>query len=357
MVEAPIRGDRLRRSVVTAAGSPAAYAFLLRVASSVDDSMRVDDATSSELASIGFLVKSAAAPRDVRFSAPLAEASPPARLPQALAVNRRIRIDDAPVDPSLAPGRVVFVTDPVRGIELPYWIDDDEERVIARMVTTGEVPRRLAPPTRLGLVSSGILHDPAITRTARRRFGRMLASARARIESPGYVVLGELLPPAFVAAMRRYFRGLVAEGHLPLGDGQVAGRYNMYNERLCVWLHDRVTALIARAVARPIKPSYTYAAAYVGGAVLDKHTDRPQCDYTLSLAIDATPDDSRDGAWPLCLESKSEKAVVKALLAPADALLFRGRRLPHFRDVLAARRTSTSVLFHFVPRGFRGALS
>ena len=251
----------------------------------------------------------------------------------------------------------MFVTDPVRGIELPYWINDEEERVIDRMLTTGEVPRRLAMPTRLGLVGSGILHDPAITQAARRRFGRMLATSRARIESPGYVVLGELLPPAFVAAMRRYFRRLIAEGHLPLGDEQVAGRYNMYNERLCVWLHDRVTTLIARAVSRPIKPSYTYAAAYVGGAVLEKHTDRPQCEYTLSLTIDATPDGSREGAWPLCLESKSEQAVVRALLAPGDALLFRGRRLPHFRDVLAAGRTSTSVLFHFVPRRFRGALS
>jgi hypothetical protein len=356
-VAAPVRGEGLRQSLVTAASMPAAHAFLMRVATSADVHVRVDPAAAAELASIGFLVLPAGAPAVVTFSVPVGAVRPPATRLGAIAVNRRVRIGEVPADDLFAPGRMALVTDPVRGIELPYWLDGEQERVVTRLLSTGDVPRRLERRMRQALIAVGILHDPDVTRVARRRFNRRMAAARARIDSPGYVVFGELLPSPFIGAVRRYIRAIIREGHLPLGDGQVEGRYAMHNERLCAWLHERLTPLIARAVPRPIKRSYAFAAAYVGGAVLGRHTDRRQCEYTLSLTVDATPSFSRDAAWPLCLASKAERAVVKVLLAPGDALLFRGRTVPHFREPLPAERTSTSLLFHFVSRGFRGPLS
>jgi hypothetical protein len=37
-------------------------------------------------------------------------------------------------------------------------------------------------------------------------------------------------------------------------------------------------------------------------------------------------------------------------------LLYRGRELPHFRDVLPAGHSSTSIFFHYVREGFAGTL-
>jgi hypothetical protein len=301
----------------------------------------------------GVLVRSSEAPRRVAFSAtlrePLHEVAP---LPQTLAVNRRVRLGDAPADGPHAPGRAAWVVDPVRGIELPYWLDAAEEDAVRRAFEHGEVPAD--PAMRQALANAGILHDPRITAAQRRRLARRMATSCARIDEPGFATLEELVPPLFAAALRRYFRAIIQEGYIRLGDGQVASRYAMHNEPLAAWLHERIAPLVARAVPRPVKPSYSYLCAYVAGAVLGRHNDRPQCEYTLSLSIDATPDAARARAWPLCLDRGED--VVRVLLAPGDALLFRGRQLVHFRDELGPGRTATSLLLHFVNEDFQDSL-
>jgi hypothetical protein len=294
-------------------------------------------------------------PRLRAFSATLHEPlHGTATSPRTLVVHRRVRIGDAPAGPPHAPGRAVWVVDPVRRVELPYWIDADEERAIERVLTDGDIPSDRV--VRQSLVNAGILHDPAATAAERRRLARRMATSRARLVSHGYMAFVDLLPAVFVAALRRYLRFLVEEGHLPLGDTQVPQRYFKHNEPLAVWLQQRIAPLVARAVSRPIKPSYNYTIAYVEGASLGRHTDREQCEYTLALAIDSTPDATREQAWPLYLESEADGGVVAVRLAPGDALLFRGRELLHFRDELGPGRTATSVLFHFVNEEFQGVL-
>ncbi len=354
-IEAAVRGKGLRCSVVPGAKFPNLHALVVQLAETEDAPLPVDDATAAELADFGVLVRRAEAPREVAFSAtlhdPLNETVVP---PRTLVVNRRVRIDDAPAGRPHARGRAAWVVDPVRGIELPYWIDAAEERAIERALTRGGIPSSRV--MRQSLVNAGILHDPEATAVARRRLARRMASSRTRLVSHGYMAFVDLLPALFVAALRRYFRAIVEEGYLPFGDGEPEARYFMHNEPLGTWLHRRIEPLVARAVSRPIKRSYSYTISYTEGAVLRLHTDRPQCEYTLSLAIDATPDAGREQAWPLCLDSKADRGVVAFRLAPGDGLLFRGRELPHFRDELGTGRTAASVLFHFVDENFQGTL-
>lgn len=354
-IEAGVDGEGVRRSVVPGAKFPSLHELLLHMAANEGAPPPVDDTTAAELAAVGVLVQRGRESPEVTFSATLHEPLHQTEAsPRTLAVNRRVRIGDAPTGHPHAAGRAAWVVDPVRGIELPYWIDAAEERAISRLLTGGNIPSNRA--MRQSLVNAGILHDPAATLVARRRLASRMASSRARLLSHGYMAFIDLLPALLVAALRRYYRAIVEAGHLPFGDGQVAARHYKHNEPLGVWLHQRLTPLVARAVSHPIKPSYNYTIAYLEGAVLQRHTDREQCQYTLSLAIDATPDASRERAWPLRLESKTDQRLVEFLLAPGDALLFRGRELPHFRDQLGPGRTATSVLFHFVDAEFQGML-
>jgi hypothetical protein len=64
------------------------------------------------------------------------------------------------------------------------------------------------------------------------------------------------------------------------------------------------------------------------------------------LCADATPDPATYGAWPINL--LTSEGSVGVTLGIGDALLFRGRHLPHWRDELPAGYTSSSVLFHYV---------
>jgi alkylated DNA repair dioxygenase AlkB len=152
--------------------------------------------------------------------------------------------------------------------------------------------------------------------------------------------------------LQPYYRDLVAQGHLPLGDGQ-SDRYAAHNEKWARWLHLELERSL-RPVAPGHKASYSYLGSYVAGAILARHTDREQCGLTASVCIDEEGPDP-DFHWPLGLEDRAGQDV-KATLLPGDALLFRGTELPHYREQLPSGCSYTSIFFHFVHNEFQGSL-
>ena len=49
-------------------------------------------------------------------------------------------------------------------------------------------------------------------------------------------------------------------------------------------------------------------------------------------------------------------ARVTVYQALGDGLVYRGTKVPHYRNVLAEGHTSTSIFFHYVPASFNGTL-
>jgi hypothetical protein len=88
---------------------------------------------------------------------------------------------------------------------------------------------------------------------------------------------------------------------------------------------------------------------------LPKHVDREQCEFSLTMAIDYTPEPVAECPWPLKLEL-ADGGLATIFQALGDALLYRGRERPHFRDPLPDGHTSTSIFFHYVPEDFDGDL-
>ena len=52
------------------------------------------------------------------------------------------------------------------------------------------------------------------------------------------------------------------------------------------FLHYEILPLIEKIVGKPMKPTYTYLSAYIKGSDLPPHTDRPDCEYTVSFVVD-----------------------------------------------------------------------
>lgn len=88
-------------------------------------------------------------------------------------------------------------------------------------------------------------------------------------------------------------------------------------------------------------PTYSYFRVYHRGDVLDRHTDRPSCEVSLSLCL------GYEGAkpWPLMVEGPAGISSVE--LAPGDALLYRGIECPHWRETLEGDCTA-QVFLHYV---------
>jgi hypothetical protein len=96
-------------------------------------------------------------------------------------------------------------------------------------------------------------------------------------------------------------------------------------------------------------------ASYLSGAELKKHTDREQCEFSITLCLDFSPEPAQQTPWPIKLDTATGTVTVYQSLG--DGLAYRGTRLPHYRDALADGRTSTSIFLHYVSADFKGSLA
>jgi hypothetical protein len=168
----------------------------------------------------------------------------------------------------------------------------------------------------------------------------------------GYAPLAGLIHPFHLGALRQYFRTLIRRGRLRLGDRQSPRRFAAHNESVSRFFHHQLAGAVSDVVGAPVKPSYVYLAGYQRGAELPKHTDRAQCEFSLTLLVDYTPEPEAAAPWPLHLDTPDGRTTVYQALG--DALLYRGRQLPHYRTLIPDGQTSTSLFFHYVAADFDG---
>lgn len=247
---------------------------------------------------------------------------------------------------------VAWVPDACTGATWPYWVGYRSlDSLVA--LSTGAAVEALAPDLRWVLAQAGILARAGTIAARRREAARRAAWIRQQMRR-GFAVLEALVPPFHIAAMRRYYRQCVRAGVMHLGDGQVDRRYVAHNEPVARFVQRQLTRMVSAVVGHEVKPSYAYVAAYQGGAALERHTDRSQCQYTLSICIDNVPETSGPCPWSLNLDIDGRTLCVMQRLGAG--LLFRGRRIVHHRDRLAANASVTTLLLHYVDADFAGGL-
>jgi hypothetical protein len=248
----------------------------------------------------------------------------------------------------------LWVTDPLTHSRFPYVLGAQSVTAIRGVSTSHPRPLPISPRLWRSLFFASILmrqdHVAARVEDWNATIGRNQAAFAAR----GFVPIRGLVHPFHLSALRRYFRRRIRKGAFPLGDRQSQLRYCMHNEGVARFVHHQLTSVVNQMAGRRLKPSYVYFASYQAGAELQKHIDRPQCEYTVSLCIDFSPEPSRESPWPLQLESASESIVVYQAIG--DALLYKGCELAHFRDELPHGCTSTSLFLHYVDEDFAGSL-
>jgi hypothetical protein len=188
----------------------------------------------------------------------------------------------------------------------------------------------------------------------RQQWDEIVSITGAQFQSQGYAPAGQLIHPFHISALRRYYRHQIRNGKLLLGDDQSPLRYKSYNDPVARFFHQQLTAAMSAFAGEPLKASYVYMASYQPGAILEKHIDREQCDFSVTLCLDYAPEPRNATAWPIHLHKQSGKVTV--FQAIGDALLYRGCQLPHSRAALPAGHTSTSIFFHYVREDFQGSL-
>lgn len=249
---------------------------------------------------------------------------------------------------------IVWVRDQVSGYLNPFWVGPKLESTI-RMLLKGE-PLRESLPTSAHSVLEGAGILVSQTSIAHQRAEQQDALRRASelFRNRGYAPLRGLIHPFHIAALRRYYRQRLRSRTIPLGDGQSSRRYVSYNDPVARFFHRQMATTLTTIVGEPIKPSYVYLASYLEGAELKKHVDRAQCEFSVTLCLDFSPEPALATPWPICLDTPTGRVRVYQMLG--DGLAYRGTQLPHYRSKLPGGQTSTSIFFHYVSENFIGSL-
>ncbi|MCU1300985.1 MAG: hypothetical protein JWQ87_1269 [Candidatus Sulfotelmatobacter sp.] len=251
-------------------------------------------------------------------------------------------------------GMVAWVTDPAMNAVLPFWLGRRLEFFVSRIRPGGPVPDSVPEDARFLLETAGILtrEDDAERRIA--EWNEVVKKSGQEFREKGYAVLGNLIHPFHLAALRRYYRHAVRHKAFPLGDEQCPLRYGVHNESVARFFHHQIARALCGIVGEAIKPSYVYLASYMGGAELTKHKDREQCEFSVTFCLDFSPEPELATSWPIRLDTP--EGTVTVYQALGDGLAYRGTRLPHYRHELAEGNMSTSIFFHYVAADFSGRL-
>ncbi|MGC2475081.1 MAG: hypothetical protein WA485_12150 [Candidatus Sulfotelmatobacter sp.] len=252
-------------------------------------------------------------------------------------------------------GTIAWIWDPETDSRLPFWLGPAFEEVVRGLGADQPVPETVPDHIRTVLAGAGILIPQRFNsqRTAAREY--FIANAKLSFREKGYSALPGLIHPFHVAALRRYYRRLLRKGWMKLGDEQSSLRYVVHNEPVAQFFHREIARTLSAVAGEAVKPSYVYLASYQSGAELKKHVDREQCEFSITLALDFSPEPELPTPWPIHLDTTYGKVTVFQALG--DGLAYRGTRLPHYRDKLGPGQTSTSIFFHYVSENFMGPLT
>jgi predicted 2-oxoglutarate/Fe(II)-dependent dioxygenase YbiX len=124
------------------------------------------------------------------------------------------------------------------------------------------------------------------------------------------------------------------------GDSQAPNSACVYNhEGSLKLLHEKVNDLSV-TVETQLLPTYAYSRIYSNAEELKKHTDRPACELTVSVNLDA------DADWPIyiCDHNNEPQEVI---MQPGDGVVFLGCYSPHWRDKFEGTFCS-QVFLHYV---------
>lgn len=120
------------------------------------------------------------------------------------------------------------------------------------------------------------------------------------------------------------------------GDGQVNRSYYCYGDVLMDTLLESSVSMLNEFTGLQLVPTYSYYRLYEHGDVLEKHIDRDSCEVstTLCLGYDVSNVDQSqypDYKWPMFVETET-KEIVPIDLNPGDMLIYKGCKVPHWRE-------------------------
>ena len=117
---------------------------------------------------------------------------------------------------------------------------------------------------------------------------------------------------------------LMLKGAYGIGDDpQVPGSYGVsHGEFACETLLETLWPVIEQSVGEELIPTYSYSRLYVNENKLEKHTDRPSCEVSVTIQLGR----SHHYAWPIYMGERRYD------MAEGDGVIYSGCDVEHWRN-------------------------
>jgi hypothetical protein len=124
-------------------------------------------------------------------------------------------------------------------------------------------------------------------------------------------------------------------------DGQCKNSFPYYGSFCTETLGQYLQPKIEEVTEKTLYPTYSYMRIYYTGSDMERHTDRPSCEYSATVCISNNPE-----PWEIWFENLQgeHKAIY---LEPGDMIVYKGDILPHWRTEYKGTR-QTQIFVHFV---------
>ena len=105
--------------------------------------------------------------------------------------------------------------------------------------------------------------------------------------------------------------------------------------------------LVEKAIGEPLLATYSFSRIYYSDSILAKHSDRPSCEVSITLNIQADKDWS---LWFVRLDENRKPMKVESsslITKPGDAVVYTGCEYEHWRDPYEGEKC-TQLFLHYV---------
>jgi len=157
------------------------------------------------------------------------------------------------------------------------------------------------------------------------------------------IVIENVIEKEVLQLLNNYYKDAIHKKIFVLGDRQ-AKRFKAHNEGFSRFLHYELLPLMEHILKKKLRPTYTYLSCYVKGADLPAHTDRKDCEYTVSFLLDKP----ENATWKIYVHKKRQEIKYKGRhiegaskdecheldCNPGGMMMFQGIDHIHFREKL-----------------------
>ena len=157
-----------------------------------------------------------------------------------------------------------------------------------------------------------------------------------------FLYIPELICPDLAESLAIKFKKDSETNDLP-GDGQAWNSGSCYNYTPALDILCDKTQTISEIIEHTVIPTYTYGRVYRKNSVLEKHTDRPACEISVTVHLGG------DLPWSIWIQDPEGKNRCVSL-NPGDAMIYLGCIAPHWRDEFYGEWYS-QIFLHYVRSG------